>query len=169
MHFQIKYLASDSFLSPYQCHILKMRKDDAFAFKNIATTTREMETERNLPDSVCGSPTPSCKKHQTHKVLNSNRNGCGDSAVNWYIALYHYAFDTPTRFFSQMVSTPALSYFFFANAYCTSSFEDCNSRPKISQKGSSQILLRVSKNRYSIACYKKFSADQALTDRVRLG
>ena len=37
--------------------------------------------------------------------LDSNRNGYGISTVNWQIA-YHYAFDTPTGFFCQMVSTP---------------------------------------------------------------
>ena len=37
--------------------------------------------------------------------LDLNRNGCGNSAVNCKIA-YHYAFDTPTGFFCQMVSTP---------------------------------------------------------------
>ena len=51
---------------------------------------------------------PSC--FQTHATqirpfLDSNRNGCGISIVNWWIA-YHYAFDTPTDFFCQMVSTP---------------------------------------------------------------
>ena len=47
-HFQIKYFASDSFLSPYMYHILKMkengvfeRENDVFAFHNIAITTRE--------------------------------------------------------------------------------------------------------------------------------
>lgn len=40
--------------------------------------------------------------------LDSNPNGCGNSAVNtvnWSIA-YHNAFDTSTEFFCQMVSTP---------------------------------------------------------------
>ena len=49
-------------------------------------------------------------RFQTHATqirpfLDSNRNGCGISTVNWQIA-YHYAFDTPTGFFCQMVSTP---------------------------------------------------------------
>ena len=49
-------------------------------------------------------------RFQTHATqirpfLDSNRNGCGISTVNWQIA-YHYAFDTPAGFFCQMVSTP---------------------------------------------------------------
>ena len=38
--------------------------------------------------------------------LDSNRNGYGNSTVNWSIA-YHYAFNTPTEFFCHMISTPA--------------------------------------------------------------
>ena len=44
-------------------------------------------------------------RHKFALCLDSNRNGCGISTVNWQIA-YHYAFDTPTGFFCQMVSTP---------------------------------------------------------------
>ena len=43
--------------------------------------------------------------HKFALFLDSNRNGCSNSAVNWYIA-YHYAFDSPNGFFCQMVSTP---------------------------------------------------------------
>ena len=43
---------------------------------------------------------------QTRPFLDSNRNGCSNSAVNWYIA-YHYAFDSPNGFFCQMLSTPS--------------------------------------------------------------
>ena len=46
-------------------------------------------------------------RHKFALFSNSNRNGCGISTVNWQIA-YHYAFDTPTGFFCQMVSTPCL-------------------------------------------------------------
>ena len=51
-------------------------------------------------------------RFQTHATqirpfLDSNRNGCRIFTVNWQIA-YHYAFDTPTGFFCQMVSTPWL-------------------------------------------------------------
>ena len=42
-------------------------------------------------------------QHKFALFLDSNRNGCGISAVNWLIA-YHYAFDTPTGFFCKMVS-----------------------------------------------------------------
>ena len=50
-------------------------------------------------------------RFQTHATqirpfLDSNCNGCGISTVNCQIA-YHYAFDTPTGFFCQMVSTQA--------------------------------------------------------------
>ena len=44
---------------------------------------------------------------QIRPFLDSNRNGCSNSAVNWYIA-YHYAFDSPNGFFCQMVSNPGL-------------------------------------------------------------
>ena len=44
---------------------------------------------------------------QIRPFLDSNRNGCGISTVNWQIA-YHYAFHTPTGFFCQMVSTPGV-------------------------------------------------------------
>ena len=44
-------------------------------------------------------------RHKFALCLDSNRNGCGISTVNWQIA-YHYPFDTPTGFFCQMVSTP---------------------------------------------------------------
>ena len=47
-------------------------------------------------------------RFQTHApqippFLDSNRNGCGNSAVSWSID-YHYAFDTSTVFFWQMVA-----------------------------------------------------------------
>ena len=50
-------------------------------------------------------------RHKFALVLDSNRSGsgCGISTVNWQIA-YHYAFDTPTGFFCQMVSTPEQGY-----------------------------------------------------------
>ena len=43
-------------------------------------------------------------RHKFTLFLDSNRNGYRISTVNWQIA-YHYAFDTPTGFFCQMVST----------------------------------------------------------------
>ena len=51
-------------------------------------------------------------RFQTHATqirpfLDSNRNWCGISTVNWQIA-YHYALDTPTGFFCQMVSSPCV-------------------------------------------------------------
>ena len=46
--------------------------------------------------------------HKFALFLDSNRNACSNSEVNWYIA-YHYAFDSPNGFFFQMVlSTPVL-------------------------------------------------------------
>ena len=64
------------------------------------------QTECCLPLTNFSVPS----QFQTHATqirpfLDSNRNGCGISTVNWQIA-YHYAFDTPTGFFCQMVSTP---------------------------------------------------------------
>ena len=54
VHFQIKYVAS--FLSLYQIHILKTRKNDVFdegkryvCFQNIAITTQETRTEEIWP------------------------------------------------------------------------------------------------------------------------
>ena len=52
---------------------------------------------------------------QTHATeiptppLDSNRNGYGNSAVNWSIAYHYHAFDIPAGFFCQMVSTPAFA------------------------------------------------------------
>ena len=43
--------------------------------------------------------------HKFALFFYSNRNGCSNSAVDWYIAC-HYAFDSPNGFFCQMVSTP---------------------------------------------------------------
>ena len=64
------------------------------------------QTECCLPLTNFSVPS----RFQTHATqirpfLDSNRNGCGISTVNWQIA-YHYAFATPTGFFCQMVSTP---------------------------------------------------------------
>ena len=66
------------------------------------------QTECCLPLTNFSVPS----RFQTHATqirpfLDSNRNGCGISTVNWQIA-YHYAFATPTGFFCQMVSTPDL-------------------------------------------------------------
>ena len=63
------------------------------------------QTECCLPLTNFSVPS----RFQTHATqirpfLDSNRNGCGISTVNWQIA-YHYAFATPTGFFCQMVST----------------------------------------------------------------
>ena len=64
------------------------------------------QTECCLPLTNFSVPS----RFQTHATqirpfLDSNRNGCGISTVNWQIA-YHYAFATPTGLFCQMVSTP---------------------------------------------------------------
>ena len=66
------------------------------------------QTECCLPLTNFSVPS----RFQTHATqirpfLDSNRNGCGISTVNWQIA-YHYAFATPTGFFCQMVSTLGL-------------------------------------------------------------
>ena len=66
------------------------------------------QTECCLPLTNFSVPS----RFQTHATqirpfLDSNRNGCDISTVNWQIA-YHYAFATPTGFFCQMVSTPGL-------------------------------------------------------------
>ena len=68
------------------------------------------ETEFCVPFTSFSVPS----RFQTHATqiplpsfLDSNRNGCGNSAVNWSIA-YHYAFDTPAGYFCQMVSTPCI-------------------------------------------------------------
>ena len=63
------------------------------------------QTECCLPLTNFSVPS----RFQTHATqirpfLDSNRNGCGISTVNWQIA-YHYTFATPTGFFCQMVST----------------------------------------------------------------
>ena len=63
------------------------------------------QTECCLPLTNFSVPS----RFQTHATqirpfLDSNRNGCGISTVNWQIA-YHYAFAIPTGFFCQMVST----------------------------------------------------------------
>ena len=68
------------------------------------------QTECCLPLTNFSVPS----RFQTHATqirpfLDSNRNGCGISTVNWQIA-YHYAFATPTGFFCQMVSTPGLCF-----------------------------------------------------------
>ena len=68
------------------------------------------QTECCLPLTNFSVPS----RFQTHATqirpfLDSNRNGCGISTVNWQIA-YHYAFATPTEFFCQMVSTPGLCF-----------------------------------------------------------
>ena len=68
------------------------------------------QTECCLPLTNFSVPS----RFQTHATqirpfLDSNRNGCGISSVNWQIA-YHYAFATPTGFFYQMVSTPGLCF-----------------------------------------------------------
>ena len=75
VHFQIKYLAS--FLSPYQYHILKTRKhyvfDEGkryFCFSKHCDHKARNKPERNLIDSVSGSPTPLCKKHQTLRTAD---------------------------------------------------------------------------------------------------
>ena len=72
VHFQIKYLAS--FLSPYQIHILKTRKNDVFdegkryfCFSKHCDHNARNEKGRNLTDSVSGSPTTLYKKHQTEQ------------------------------------------------------------------------------------------------------
>ena len=64
------------------------------------------QTECCLPLTNFSVPS----RFQTHATqirpfLDSNRNGCVISTVNWQIA-YHYAFATPTGLFCQMVSTP---------------------------------------------------------------
>ena len=68
------------------------------------------QTECCLPLTNFSVPS----RFQTHATqirpfLDSNRNGCGISTVNWQIA-YHYAFATPTGFFCQMVSTPGFHH-----------------------------------------------------------
>ena len=54
------------------------RENDIFAFQNIAITTRN-KPERNLTDSVSGSLTPLCKKHQTPQYKDCERRtaDCG--------------------------------------------------------------------------------------------
>ena len=44
--------------------------------------------------------------HKFAFFMDSTRNGCGNSGINWKIAS-HYAIDTPTGVFCQMVSIPS--------------------------------------------------------------
>ena len=78
------------------------------------------QTECFLPLTNFSVPS----RFQTHATqirpfLDSIRNGCGISTVNWQVA-YHYAFDTPTGFFCQMVSTqevPVIENQFYSKPY----------------------------------------------------
>ena len=66
---------------------------------------RTNQTECCLPLTNLSAPSRfQTRATQIRPFLDSNRNGCSNSAVNWYIA-YHYAFDSPNGFFCQMVRT----------------------------------------------------------------
>ena len=107
-----------------------MRKNDAFAFKNIATTTREMETDAVLQLHHVRSIKPIKYFIQTVTDVAILNGFCG-KLVNRFIPL---CFRHSNQIFLSNGKHSSSLLFSFANVYCTSSFEDCNSRPKISHK-----------------------------------